>query len=88
MTDTLRTIMDKVGVPQDMVNHPKHYTTGGIETLKVIEAKMSKEAYQGYLQGNVLKYLLRCDYKGKKQEDILKAQFYLNELVRVTSATC
>jgi len=84
MTDTLRTIMEKVGEePKDMVNHPDHYTTGGIETLKVIEAKMSKEAYQGYLQGNVLKYLLRCDYKGKKQEDILKAQFYLNRLVEI-----
>ena len=65
----------------DAVNHPPHYTTGGIETLDVIRAKMSPDRFQGYLMGNVLKYLLRCEYKEKRIEDIKKAQFYLNALV-------
>ena len=65
----------------DAVNHPPHYTTGGIETLDVIRAKMSSDRFQGYLMGNVLKYLLRCEYKEKRLEDIKKAQFYLNALV-------
>ena len=65
----------------DAVNHPPHYTTGGIETLDVIRAKMSSDRFQGYLMGNVLKYLLRCEYKEKRIEDIKKAQFYLNALV-------
>jgi hypothetical protein len=66
---------------RDPVNHPPHYTTGGIETLDVIRAKMSSDRFQGYLMGNVLKYLLRCEYKEKRVEDIKKAQFYLNVLV-------
>jgi hypothetical protein len=65
----------------DSVNHPPHYTRGGIETLDVIRAKMSSDRFQGYLMGNVLKYLLRCEYKEKRIEDINKAQFYLNALV-------
>ena len=65
----------------DAVNHPPHYMTGGIETLDVIRAKMSPDRFQGYLMGNVLKYLLRCEYKEKRIEDIKKAQFYLNALV-------
>jgi hypothetical protein len=65
----------------DQVNHPPHYTTGGIETLDVIRAKMSPDRFEGYLMGNVLKYLLRCEYKERRQEDIRKAQFYLNTLI-------
>jgi hypothetical protein len=66
---------------EDAVNHPPHYTTGGIETLDVIRAKMSHDRFEGYLMGNVLKYLLRCEYKEKREEDIKKAQFYLNALI-------
>ena len=68
----------------DMVNHPDHYTVGGIEALQVIEAKLggtTNEMYRGYLMGNVMKYLMRSPYKGKRVEDLKKAQFYLNELV-------
>ena len=69
---------------EDMVNHPNHYMVGGIEALQVIEAKLggtSNEMYRGYLMGNVMKYLMRSPYKGKRVEDLKKAQFYLNELV-------
>ena len=62
----------------DMVNHPNHYTVGGVETLDVIEAKLSQSEFQGYCLGNILKYLMRAGYKGKQLEDLKKAQFYLN----------
>ena len=32
--------------------------------------------------GNVLKYLMRSTYKGKRLEDCKKAEFYLAELIR------
>jgi len=76
--------------PSDMVNHPDqvnsppHYTIGGIEAIKVIEAKLggkSNEAYRGYLMGNVMKYLMRSTYKGKRLEDCRKAEYYLKELI-------
>jgi hypothetical protein len=67
--------------PCDMVNHPSHYTVGGIETIDVIEAKLDQSEFQGYCLGNILKYLMRAGYKGKQLEDLRKAQFYLNRMI-------
>lgn len=68
--------------PEDNVNSPDHYTHNGIEAIDVIEAKLTLEQFQGYLQGSVMKYLLRANYKGKRIEDLKKAQWYLDNLVR------
>jgi hypothetical protein len=57
---------------KDNVNSPTHYTTGGIETIDYIEAKSLN-----YNLGNVVKYVSRSDYKGKKLEDLKKARWYL-----------
>lgn len=65
----------------DVVNHPDHYTEGGIEAIDVLEAKMSPMEFRAYLYGAALKYLLRCKYKGKEVEDLNKAVWYLNKLV-------
>lgn len=58
----------------DMVNHPPHYTFGGIEVLDAIEAWELN-----YRRGNVVKYLVRAGRKSKftELEDLKKAQFYL-----------
>ena len=66
---------------EDVVNKPSHYNTGGVEAIQAIEASMSKEAFQGYLKGNCMKYIWRMSYKGKAKEDTLKAQWYLNRLI-------
>ena len=61
----------------DMVNHPPHYKTGGIEVIDYIE---SKEL--GYHLGNVIKYVSRAGLKdGKVMEDLQKAQWYLNRAI-------
>jgi len=57
----------------DAVNHPPHYTAGGIETIDFIEAKGL-----GYHLGNVVKYITRADHKGDRLENLKKAQWYLN----------
>ena len=57
---------------KDNVNSPAHYVTGGIETIDYIEAKNLN-----YNLGNVVKYVSRSDYKGKKLEDLKKARWYL-----------
>jgi hypothetical protein len=64
----------------DNVNSPPHYTIGGFEAYEVIKAKLTEEEWQGYLKGNVLKYMLRANFKDSHNEDILKAQWYLNKL--------
>ena len=66
----------------DNVNHPSHYTQGGIECYKAIEASMTPEAYKGYLKGNVLKYVWRYEKKGSKIENLRKAEWYLKELIK------
>lgn len=64
----------------DMVNHPPHYKTGGIETIDFIEAKNL-----GYNLGNVVKYISRADYKGDRLENLKKAQWYINREVQLAS---
>jgi hypothetical protein len=66
----------------DKVNHPEHYTHGGIETIDYLQAKMTQEQFEGYLVGNILKYVSRYPHKNGI-EDLRKAQWYLNKLVVV-----
>lgn len=67
----------------DPVNHPFHYTAGGIECIDAIGAAICKYEYptDAWLAGQVIKYLWRAPLKGKYAEDLKKAQFYLNRLV-------
>jgi hypothetical protein len=69
----------------DVVNKPQHYNTGNIECIEAIQESMSAEAFKGYLKGNCLKYLWRYDYKGKPSEDLEKAGWYLNRLIKEVS---
>jgi hypothetical protein len=62
------------------VNHPSHYTQGGIETIDFIKAKMTHEQFEGYLLGNIIKYLTRYNHKGNAVQDLEKATTYLNWL--------
>lgn len=71
----------------DNVNHPEHYTQGGIECIDAIKASMTREEFVGYLKGNCLKYLWRYRNKGKAQEDLKKAQWYLDKLVKEWECT-
>jgi hypothetical protein len=72
-------------VKEDQVNHPSHYTDGGIECIEAIEAQLTAEEYQGYLRGNCVKYLWRWRHKGGKT-DLAKAQWYLDRLLTFTEA--
>lgn len=63
------------------VSRPKHYTSGGIECIDAIKSSMSKEAFNGFLKGNVLKYVWRYEKKAKPKEDLEKAKVYLDWLI-------
>lgn len=65
----------------DPVNHPTHYTQGGIECIEAIKASMTREEYEGFLKGQVIKYVWRYKHKGKPVEDLKKARFYLDRLI-------
>ena len=64
----------------DPVNHPAHYTSGGIECIDAIRASLGDKAFADYCKGNIIKYLWRYRLKNGA-EDLRKAQFYLNRLV-------
>ena len=69
----------------DMVNNPPHYNQTGIECIHAISAATDK-GFKYYLQGNILKYLWRFDYKDKPLEDLQKAQWYLEKLIEEVMA--
>jgi len=65
----------------ERVNHPLHYNQGGIECFDVISAFFGKEALEDFCLGNALKYLMRCQHKGKYIEDLKKAKFYIEKIL-------
>ena len=65
----------------DIVNNPSHYNQNTMETIDVLENSMPRVHFCGYLRGNILKYMLRYEYKGGA-EDLKKAQWYLNRLIK------
>lgn len=81
--DTVEEAMDLLDDVKkaDAVNHPSHYAKGGVECIDAIKASMSKEAFNGFLKGNVLKYVWRYESKAKPVEDLKKAKWYLEKLI-------
>ncbi len=67
----------------DMVNSPRHYTSGRFEAIDVIEDAIEEapSVKLGMLQAQVLKYLLRLWHKIDAKEDAEKARWYLNRLI-------
>jgi hypothetical protein len=65
----------------DPVNKPVHYNTGDIEAIDAILAA-TNDVSEGYLQGNILKYVWRYRYKNRI-EDLKKARWYLEKLIEI-----
>lgn len=75
------------GSSNDPVNHPKHYTSSkrGIECIDAILACVDPYVTTpdlAWLVGQVIKYLWRAPLKGKMSEDLHKAQFYMNRIIK------
>ena len=43
----------------DLLDNQPHYKNQRIEPIVLMKTNFSKEEYAGFLQGNVLKYMLR-----------------------------
>lgn len=66
----------------DNVNHPAHYTAGGIECIDALAA--ATEGLQGIeavCTANAIKYLWRWKRKGGV-EDLQKAHWYIDRLIK------
>ena len=69
-------------VKNDPVNHPPHYLQGGLDCLDVLESMLTAEEFKGYCKGNAVKYIWREDHKGANIQDLKKAVFYLNRIIK------
>lgn len=71
------------------VEHPSHYTSGGIECIDAMkamlagyeQAKTVTKFYWHFLSGQVLKYLWRWPLKERPLQDLKKARWYLDRLI-------
>lgn len=82
-TPSLETPIVAHRVPDiDPVDKPDHYNVGAIEAIEAIKASMPAGEFRGYLKGNLMKYVWRYDYKGKPVEDLRKARWYLERLIK------
>jgi len=66
----------------DNVHRPEHYNTGGLECIDAIRGMLTDDEYIGYLSGNALKYMWRFRYKKKPIEDLRKARWYEERLIK------
>ena len=65
----------------DNVNHPAHYTQGGIECIEAIKAAtVGLEGIEAVCMGNAIKYIWRWKQKNGT-EDLKKAIWYINKLI-------
>lgn len=65
----------------DPVNHPAHYTRGGIECIDAIAAAVQDlPGKEAWLVGQIIKYVWRYRWKNGA-EDLEKARFYLDRLI-------
>ncbi len=67
--------------PADMVNHPAHYTAGGIECIDALKAAtVGLEGIEAVCTANAIKYLWRWKNKNGV-EDLKKSIWYINRLI-------
>lgn len=64
---------------------PQHYDKS-IQPWDAMRAWMSDDAFRGFLQGNIIKYIARYQEKGGVG-DLKKAQHYLSKLISTYTET-
>lgn len=86
-TPDIREVFEKHSedVKPDPVNRPAHYTSGGIECIDAMQAAFGDEAVKDFCLCNAFKYLWRHRQKNGV-EDLKKARWYLNRLIREMEA--
>lgn len=66
----------------DMVNHPPHYTNGGIECIDAMRASQGDDAVMNFCVCNAFKYIFRAKNKNGL-EDLKKAHWYIDYAIRL-----
>jgi hypothetical protein len=69
--------------PEDLVNHPPHYTQGAVECIEAIESALGRDGFIAFLRGTIMKYTWRLEDKDSPLEDAKKCEWYLKRLIEV-----
>ena len=93
INERMATLEKMLGEPasseKSAVDHPSHYTSGGIECIDAMKAMLAgyeqamiaTKFYWHFLSGQVLKYLWRWPLKERPLQDLKKARWYLDRLI-------
>lgn len=66
----------------DNVNHPAHYTAGGVECIDALKAStVGLTGIEAVCTANAIKYLWRWKHKNGV-EDLKKAMWYIKRLIK------
>lgn len=75
-------INNNISINNDQVNNPSHYNKGSVECIDAIKSSLEPNEFRGYLKGNVQKYMWRYESKVNPLEDLKKAKWYLERLIK------
>lgn len=64
----------------DPVNNPQHYTQYAVDVIEITQD-------MDFLSGNIVKYICRAPYKDSYLEDLHKARWYLERLIKRAEET-
>ena len=65
----------------DKSERKKHYGVNGLEPIEAMKMGLfTYLEYIGFLKGNIIKYICRCDYKNGI-EDLYKSRDYIDYLI-------
>lgn len=59
-----------------------HYTELDVQPWDAMQAWLSQEQFLGFLLGNSIKYLARCNSKGSRLQDLKKARHYIEKAIQ------
>lgn len=64
----------------EAVNHPSHYNQRQFETIEEMIIVFGRDAVIDFCRINAWKYKTRAPFKGKLDEDLKKADWYINKV--------
>ena len=80
--ETVPVVTEQAETEHDSVNHPSHYTAGGIECIEALKAATTRlTGIEAVCTANAIKYLWRWKEKNGA-EDIRKAIWYCERLLK------
>lgn len=79
--DVVKKLNEQQAIITGLNKRKKHYGVNGLEPIDAMKMGLfTYLEYIGFLKGNIIKYICRCDYKNGI-EDLYKARDYIDYLI-------